>query len=531
MVVKRPSLVDLLQLASSELEQSLYKPNIYDYGVLPYPQQDAFHQSDCIGRYISGGNRAGKTTAAVIESIWWATDTHPYLQRPKEWGRGPLQLRFIVVDVSKGIEQMVLPELKKWLPESYLTKDSWEKSWDGTNYILTLKNGSTIDFVTWGMDTKKLGGVKRHLVFFDEEPPQSIFNETLMRLIDFAGRWVIAGSPVDGMTWSYDLLWEPSESGRLPGVDIFQLRQEDNPYLQTKSDQREQYFVGMSEEERAIRERGEFVAKQGLVFPSFNQRSERYIIPAEQIDILSLRNWDWYSSVDFGFNGATAWLWHAVGPRGQIVTFAEHYASKMNVAEHAPVVLARERGFGKTPEIRVGDPNNGKIKIGTTGTSFEMEYAVRGIYINTDLPRDVMIGVEKMQQYLRLQDRSPWGEDRAMWVVSSNCTNLIREMKKLRWAAPLSDKLAYDQNRREEIHKKDDHAPDSLRYFFTVMPDLTPDRQEAPGRPEEPTGHLTYTEFLARFAEDPDVSYVDNEQDIQYANSDAEPVWSTEETW
>lgn len=526
MADKRPSLGDLLQLVNDELEESIWKPSIHGYGTLEYPEQNRFHCSDAVGRFISGGNRAGKTTAAVVEAVWWATGTHPFLTRPEKWGKGPLSLRFVVVDVSKGIEQIVLPELKRWIPNSYLVNDSWEKSWDKANFILTFKNGSTIDFVTWGMETKKLGGVKRHIVFFDEEPPQAVFNETLMRLMDFGGRWVIAGSPVDGMTWSYDLLWEPSVEGRLHGIDTFQLRQQDNPYLQTDGETRNQYFIGMSEEERSIRESGEFVAKQGLVFPKFNKEIDSFVYDEM---IVPPRTWDWYSSVDFGYNNATAWLWHAVGPQGQIFTFGEHYASKLNVEQHCPIVKERELGWGKSPEIRVGDPNNGNAKIGNTGTSYIMEYATRGIYIGTEnIPRDVMIGVEKMQEYLRILPESPWGKNRPMWVISPNCPNFIREMKKLRWATYTSDKTAYEMNRREEIHKKDDHAFDSARYFATQMPSLTP--IPAASRVQGPPITLSYSELMYRIANDPEVSYVDDYAQDVYTNSE-EPDWVTTEAW
>lgn len=167
---RQPTPAELLQLAISELDQSIHKPNILNYGQKDYPEQLRFHKSTKRGRFISGGNRGGKTDAEVVESIWWATNTHPYLKRPSSWGSGPIQLRFVVVDVAKGIEQIVLPKMKRWIPRSYLKDGDWSKSWDATNYILTFENGSTIDFVTWGMDMMKLGGVPRHGIFFDEEP-------------------------------------------------------------------------------------------------------------------------------------------------------------------------------------------------------------------------------------------------------------------------------------------------------------------------------------------------------------------------
>jgi phage terminase large subunit-like protein len=115
----------------------------------------------------------------------------------------------VVVDIAKGVEQIMLPKFKRWIPPA-TSSTSWDKSWDNANLILTFANGSTIDFVTWGMDMMKLGGVPRHGIFFDEEPPQHIFNESLMRLIDYKGFWVIAATPTKGMGWTFDLLWEPA---------------------------------------------------------------------------------------------------------------------------------------------------------------------------------------------------------------------------------------------------------------------------------------------------------------------------------
>jgi hypothetical protein len=52
-------------------------------------------------------------------------------------------------------------------------------------------------------------------------------------------------------------------------------------------------------------------------------------------------------------------------------------------------------------------------------------------------------------------------------------------MQRLRWKTWASKKMANRNNKYDQIHKKDDHACDSARYFFTVMPDLTPVRFDA----------------------------------------------------
>lgn len=523
MAGRQPSPQELFQHALKELDQSIYQPNILRYGERDYPEQMRFHRSTAPGRFISGGNRGGKTDAEVVEAIWWATDTHPFQLRPERWGRGPLSLRFVVVDIAKGVEQIIIPKMKRWIPKSYLVDASWDKSWDKNNLILTFANGSTIDFVTWGMDMMKLGGVPRHMIFFDEEPPQHIFNESMARLLDYKGMWVIAATPTKGMGWTYDLLWEPAEAAIAAGepskIDIFTLSAEQNPYIQAEADDMDFYFMGMDKEEREIREKGSFVARSGLVFPTFSQRQELYVVELGFYDIP--KDWEIYASVDHGINNPTAWLWHAVSPNNDIITFAEHYKSDMIVSEHAQVVKKREADWKLDTENleRMGDPAM-KQRNGVTGTSIIQEYALNGLYINVDgIPHSVEVGIEKMQAYFRLRTDSYWsklyGGERPKWVVSTNCPNFVREMRKLRWATYASDKQAYEQNKQETVHKKDDHAFDSARYFATTRPDLSPVVIPVdPSAPKVPTT-LSYEEMMLKMREDPDIRFSD----------DVDPAW------
>lgn len=516
------SILGLLDFGISKLDEIRTKPSILSY--VPYkPGQDAFHRSDCTGRYMSAGNRAGKSTAAVVECIWWCTDTHPFLTRPEKWGRGPLKTRFVVVDIDKGVHGIILPELKRWTTSSMLINGNFEDSWNKTNLTFTFKNGSTIQFLTNGMDLDKHGGTAMHLIFFDEIPPRSVFNENLMRLVDYEGRWVIAATSVEGMGWTYDHLWEPAmnyqerirhggdpsitKDGESSDVEIFELSQRDNPHLQTGLDQRGKYYVGMDEEERKIREEGSFIPRSGRVFPNWNIHDH---VLAEHMPIP--RGWKLYSSADFGFNNPTAWYWHAVSPDGSVYTFGEHYASQMTVEQHAAVVKTKEAFWHLDPSdiIRTGDPA-GKQTYGTTGTSYISEYAKRGIYIGVEgVPHDVSIGIEIMQQYVKLERQNGWGRNRPRWMISPQCVNLISEMRKLKWASYESSKKRDDTNRQEVVHKKDDHGFDSVRYFFTLMPELAPGVEETIDRYEKATGkQMSYEQVMAELRADDRVEFVD----------------------
>jgi hypothetical protein len=268
------------------------------------------------------------------------------------------------------------------------------------------------------------------------------------------------------------------------------------------------YTIGMNKEERDIREKGDFVARSGLVFPTFSQNLEQHLVDFGPGDVP--KGWSVYASVDHGLNNPTAWLWHAVSPNGDIVTFAEHYQSNMIVSEHSQVVKQRELSWGRKPDSieRMGDPAM-RQRNGVTGTSIIQEYALHGLYVNVEgIPHDVMVGIEKMQAYMRLRDDTRWGKNRPKWVVSRNCPNFIREMKKLRWSSYSSDKMAYEMNKQEVVHKKDDHAFDSARYFATTRPDLTP-YMDAGGSEEAPTT-LRYEELLLKMREDPNVEFAED---------------------
>ena len=514
---RKPSVKDtsttvlgLMDLALAELDQAITRPNILSYR--PYPAQLDFHSCTLTGRYMSAGNRAGKTTAEVVEAIWMGTNTHPYQKRPERWGNGPLRMRFVVVDIDKGVHGIILPELKRWCSTSMLIDGIFENSWNNSTLTFTFSSGSTIQFLTHGMELDKHGGTALHAVFFDEIPPLSVFNENLMRLVDYDGLWVIAATSVEGTGWTYELLWEPAKEGKIDYVGTFELSQKDNPFLQTAIKERGKFYVGMDEHERKIREAGEFLPRSGRVFPNWNVHDH---VLAEHF--LPSRDWRWYTSADFGYNNPTAWLWHAVAPDGRIYTFAEHYRSEMTVQEHAQIVLARET-FWQAPSeriMRVGDPNNGNARV-VNGISYVSEYANNGVYIGTEITRDVKVGIEKMQQYIRLEKENGWGKNKPRWMISPNCVNLIRELKKLKWASYESAKKSFDTNKHEEVHKKDDHAFDSARYLFALMPELQPSVDEIIQQKAQEGIHLNYEQTMAMLRADDRVAFVDDDRESRW---------------
>lgn len=454
---------DLNQLAlklTEGLSAQIARPNIYAYK--PHKKQMIFHKAEAHTRLYIGGNRSGKTTGGAAEAVYWLMKSHPYRRLPLP--EGPVRGRGVAVDFNYGVDILMLPEIKRWLPPSALINGSWEDSYDMSHRMLTLANKSFMEFRSYEQDLEKHAGTSRHFVWFDEEPPKHIYDENMLRLLDTNGFNWLSMTPVEGVTWTYETLYLAGLEGKNKDIAVIEIDTNENPHLSKVAIER--VMGALDPEERKARERGEYISVGGKIFKMFHEETHTIdpIIPSKE--------WEWYASLDHGYNNPTAILFHAVSPDNKIITFGEHYEREMIISDHAAATKKMIESYGKEPDYFVGDPAINQ-RSGHTGTSVKQEYAESGVYW-ADANNDVSSGIIRMISYLKNKD----AKDEPLWIITKNCTNLISEMKKLRWRTFSSKKANFQNNRQEQIHKKDDHACDSARYFFSFMPDLTPSEPE-----------------------------------------------------
>lgn len=446
-----PTVAEIGDLVKEGLTRARTRPTVHNY--VPHEKQVRFHSTPEKGRLYIGGNRSGKTVGGIVEDIWWMRGQHPY----RKVFKPPIRGRIVTVSYIEGIQKIVIPEITKWLPPSDLINGSWEDSYSKAERTLTLTNGSTVELMSYDQKLEKFAGTSRHFIHFDEEPPNDIFSECKMRLIDTGGYWWMTMTPVEGMTWVHDDIYEP---GLVPGsnIGVIVIDMEENPYISQA--EIEIALQGLDANEKKARKQGKFVQLGGLAFPEFNV--DIHVIPElNETQLKQIYSWTQYASMDHGLNNPTAWLYHAASPNGAVVTFDEIYQNNTLVHEYASMIHARNAlDFRRAPDIYVGDPSISQ-RNGQTGDSIHTTYSRAGIPIVLG-NNDVRIGIEKMSKYLRTRK----------WVITENCPNLIREMMRLRWKIYETAKKRKDNNPRPELHKKDDHAPDSARYFFGMMPDL-----------------------------------------------------------
>lgn len=452
---KKPP-VNIFEEFGKQLRQKNANPDINAYK--PHPKQVQFHSANVRRRLFIGGNRSGKTVAGGVETIKVLTRKHEFIK----WdpyttihGRG------CAVDFLQGVSKIMVPMIARWLPPSELINGSWEDSYSKSARTLTLANGNDMEFLSYDQELEKFAGTSRHFIWYDEEPPKDIYDECQLRLLDTKGYSWATMTPIEGMTWIYDDLYLPGLDPNNPTSYTVEVSTDDNPNIDIKFAE-ENIFANLDEDSKKARRHGKFIQRAGLIYPHFsvaNNVREPFIPPKE---------WLHAASLDHGLTNPTAWLWHAVDPSGNIWTYDEHYKSNMLIHEHADAV--HEKNLSHTdgddwiePAYYIGDPSI-KAKNPITGNSIQEEYASYGLYIGLG-DNGQVAGLSRTRAYIE-------GVSNRKLFITSNCVNLIHELGRLRWATYQSKKITNDRNAKEEQHKKNDHAADSLRYFVMTRPEL-----------------------------------------------------------
>lgn len=460
----------LAELTEQLLRKAAYSPGIDAYK--PGPKQVEFHTSSSKEKLFIGGNRSGKTVGAVAEDIMWLTGKHRYRETPEP----PIRGRCVAVDIEDGIKKIVLPEVAKWTPPSFLKNGSWEDSYDKQSRTLTLTNNSFMEFMSYEQIVDKMSGTSRHFVHFDEEPPEDIFNECLMRLVDTDGSYWISMTPLIEMTWIEERIYEPWKNGD-KSIFVLEVNTDDNPYVNIQA--LERLTRGLSEEERITRRRGRFITHTGIIYSECF--SDKLFIEGGNIipDIVPnletiLNGWGHFTCMDHGLANPTAFLFCAYNEKGHILVYDELYITgkeKRLVSDNSEKYLERLETLGVHPVYCIGDPNI-KNRNSITGTSVQSEYAENGVFISLG-NNNVDAGLARVQGL--------FGNRRLF--ISERCTETLKERKGYRWDRHLSAKIAARRNKKEKPLKRNDHCMDALRYGCMSRPILL-------GEEEPPVGNI-----------------------------------------
>jgi len=432
----------------------------------PHVKQQAFHGFTAQTKCFFGGNQSGKTWGGLADDIIQAVDEDALPARLKPYKKfQPPFLCRIMAESFPVLETTLIEKLQNLVPQEQLLGGTWKSAYEKDLRVLHFQNGSKFFFMTYEQEVRKMGGASIDRVHFDEEPPLAVFNECRLRVMARSGDLIFTMTPVFGLTWTFDALWKQrgsevaidqyrgirrdEESGEQLGeIEIVTVDMSDNPTL-SKQDIA-LALVGMSDEEKAARKEGKFVALHGLIYADFNR--ERHVsaerpIP-EHVNVVV--------GIDPGIRNAAAVVWAYLTPDDTMVAFHEGYYHGMTAKQVCKEIHETNADFEINPIYYVIDPA-ARNKEHQTGRSTQMEYADNGI-VTIAGQNSVSAGINRVRE--RFQT------DRLF--IQSNCTHLIDELQKYRWKQPPRT----GEDGREAPVKKDDHLMDALRYAVMSRPYL-----------------------------------------------------------
>ncbi len=431
-----------------DLRYNANRLNFYNKKGKIHKKQMAFHKCKKRNRWVFGGNRSGKTECGAVEVVYLACGIHPYRKNKVTEGW--------VVSLSRQVQRDVAQKkILQYLPQSYIEKivmvsggaDSAENGIIDFIVVRSAVGGlSKIGFKSCDQGREKFQGASLDYVWFDEEPPQDIYMECKMRVLDKCGDIFGTMTPLKGLTWVYNTIYLNDKQDSEVWFEMMEWA--DNPFLSKKEIQN--LTKTLPADELESRRYGKFMQNGGLVYSEFDENEnviEPFDIPEDWQDAIS---------IDPGLHNPLSAHFYAVDYDGNVYVVAEHYQAEKSVEFHANKIKEiadrlhwkRDRnGF-----LRAFIDSAAKQKTLSSEKNVVELFYENGILVNPNVNKDLFSGISVVKSYIKTLD----GKRRLF--IFKNCVNLIREIKSYWWG---DDDVPI---------KKDDHCLDELRYYLMTKP-------------------------------------------------------------
>ena len=439
---------DINSLKTGSMVNSKLKK--YNTGKVKHLKQLAFHMCNKKNRWVFGGNRSGTTECGAVETVWLARGIHPYRQNKKN-------VQIWVVSLSTQVQRDVAQEKvlsylsKSWIKEIVMLSGRKDSPQNGVIDYITIKNifggESKIGFKSCDQGRDKFQGTSLDYVWFDEEPPEDIYKECRMRVLDRCGEIYGTMTPLKGLTWVYNTIY--LNEGNDEEVWCEFMEWADNPYL--SQSEIKSLTATLSQSELEARRYGKFINSGGQVYSEFDESVnviEPFNVPQEWYDNIS---------IDPGLNNPLSAHWYAVDYDNNIYVIAEHYETNQTVEYHANKIkeICKRLNWHTASNGMYSaliDSAANQRTLSSPKNVCELFYD-NGILVNPKVNKDLYSGINRVKSYLKNSNGV------SKLFIFKNCPNMIREIKGYFWGnndAPI---------------KKDDHAMDELRYYIMSRPE------------------------------------------------------------
>lgn len=495
--------------------------------------QEDFIRSKARKRILRGGNRAGKTMTCSME---FASAALGIPLRDSEGNEipfsyptdRPLTMWIIAIDlfhIARNIYRLlfkpgsfkIIQDLKtgeiraynpfdpndvarykeaKWapplIPEKFVEEWSWENKAQRVFNVCRLVNGTEI--YAFSSRGEAPQGDQCDLIWVDEDLANDEFiKESAMRILDRGGRFMWSAFPHQGNEALLRLSEEaeaeekiPLAKGKNPICQEFVIKMSDNPHLNREAVT--DILAGLSVEERAARDEGDFCLDYVSMFPMFHEYTHGIRMEPEEWDEIDEAicknnfepplNWTRYLVLDPG-HVRPAVLFAAVPPpeydehrEPTIVIYDEIAVQRITAGETAKLVY--ERVKDQSFEAFIIDGHAGRqTSLGrgeTTQQLYSMEFEKQGIksritgngFIQGS--DNIAAGIDYIRKYLHI---NPDGRSRIR-VIKDRVPNLCRQIKK--YKKSLTKDIVSDKPAANQV----DDLVDCLRYLSAFNPQYRP---------------------------------------------------------
>jgi len=293
------------------------------------PQKRMF-SSDATYRCLFGGNKVGKSTFGVLESISYCIGYRPFLRPDHARYRTPYKppvKGMCFAETWDKTDEILNTHFNKWLPRGEATPIRRQGRGIGWQF----RNGSEIRYGTYQMDPDRMEGADKHFYWFDEPPPYALWTPVTRGIVVHGGRiWLTLTLLSEG--WIWDEIWERHDEG-------------DPDYYATTGDIRDNLMIvnpdgtvtgaldessvqrfekTLTDQEREVRLHGKPQHLQGRIFKEFRPR-EPWLVEESRLP----SEWPCIRAIDPALSKPMAVLWARITPSNRLIVTDELYDSSI----------------------------------------------------------------------------------------------------------------------------------------------------------------------------------------------------------
>lgn len=403
----------LCSTQATKLDLPTYEPACQKIGM--------WHNSDATIRFLFGGNRAGKTEALCYEIVRHAR-SHP--------------TTYWAIALSYEFCRILWEKIVKYTDPSEIEKVSWMNSSRGIPGLAKFSNGARIFFKSCEQGRKLFQAESVRGIFFDEEPPEIIYKESLMRTVDQGGFVCCSMTPLNGRNWVYKQIYKSAS----PDIYHDTVSLLENQYIpfQNKEIVRQMY----SADEIQARFYGNFTVLSGAVFKEFSESThiiKRFPIPQYYRRV---------KAIDFGHSVAFATLWVAVSPEGKMYAYAEHKQGETLLADHVKRIREIENDMSLYEPVGTYDFYATEAALADWDSQQIHELQNLGLWTE-EAEKGVEISIQILNRLMK----------EGRFFVFEDLMELIDEISSYRYK-----EIKEGHDEKEVILKINDHLVDCLRY-------------------------------------------------------------------